>query len=129
VGSIQLRRASKDQHVCTRGKWLIEWCEEQGLHVLNGALPGVAAQFTCTREQGQSVVDYMLCRDTSPQVTQDSEALAKLSDHALQLITLPIPTLRPPDRPTQGAQQVQTFYRWDEGTTVYDYADAGKQWA
>jgi hypothetical protein len=24
---------------------------------------------------------------------------------------------------------VQTFYRWDEGTTVYDYADAGKQWA
>jgi hypothetical protein len=115
--------------VCTRGKWLIAWCEEHGLHVLNGALPGVAAQFTCTREQGQSVVDYMLCRDPSPQVTQDSEVLAKLSDHALQLLTLPIPTLRLPGRPTQGTQQVQTFFKWEEGTTVYDYADAGKQWA
>jgi hypothetical protein len=62
-------------------------------------------------------------------VTQDSEVLARLSDHALQLLTLPIPTLRLSGKPAQGAQQVQTFFKWDEGTTVYDYADAGKQWA
>jgi exonuclease III len=68
VGGVQLTRASLDTHVSNRGQWLVQWCETQGLHVLNGALPGQTAQYTCRRQQGNSVVDFVLCRDASPQL-------------------------------------------------------------
>lgn len=81
VSDVQLPRVSADVQVCRRGKWLVDTCTEFGLHILNGAEPGVAAPHTCSTHKGQSVVDLVLCRDSSPRVRSDDVTLKKLSDH------------------------------------------------
>jgi hypothetical protein len=75
------------------------------------------------------VVDFVLCRDASPQLQQDGAILDKLSDHTLLHLRIPITCkLASRGRATQPAE-VPTFYKWQEGTTVYNYAQAGKTWA
>ncbi len=90
VQAVQLTRTSEDKHMCTRGNWILHTCAELGLHILNGAVQGGTAQYTCIQQRGSSVVDYILCRDSSLVVQQEKELLAKLTDHTPLHSTLPI---------------------------------------
>ncbi len=47
VQNVQLLRTSEDKKVCSRGEWLVHTCTELGLHILNGAVQGGTALYTC----------------------------------------------------------------------------------
>jgi hypothetical protein len=55
------QRYSKDHHVNSYGKSLIDLCTSNGMAVFNGRTNGdLLGQFTCQTYNGASVVDYVV---------------------------------------------------------------------
>lgn len=131
------------------------------MHVLTGARPNAQASYTCRTPQGASVVDLVLGREAAVCVSCDDDVLHTLSDHTVQLATIPISDRLRSFRYTHaqvtcagagagvdaGARagasagtdvgasasagasaDVGKVYRWEEGTSVHDYADAEIRW-
>jgi hypothetical protein len=120
-----LPRVSPDMHTCARAPWLIATCEQQSLHILNGTQSGSSEQPTFHRQGLTSVVDYVLARGPHVQLEVDSTVLGPLSDHSLLVASLRLPCARP-QQPAGTAPAV--LYKWDEGTSVRDYADGANTW-
>lgn len=74
------------------------------------------------------MIDLILCRDSAPTVTSDDAILHKLTDHIPQLVTLPFPYTPPPARTAAPPVPIHTYYKWIEGTSVFNYADSAKAW-
>ena len=75
--------------------------------MLSGAQPSAPVSFTCRTHLGASVVDLVLSRDSTVQTECDAMVLHSLSDHTVQLATIPIgdrtATHTPADAAVQGA--------------------------
>ncbi len=65
VGNIQ-KRSSRDLTVNEYGSNL-NFCKSSGYHIMNGRLDDICntSDFTCYKENGASVVDYLICKPES----------------------------------------------------------------
>jgi hypothetical protein len=75
--------------VCSRGTWLLEVGQLFGLLLLNGCFGPSSGQFTCTKHNGASVVDYMLSNGQVTTFEVHPHTLESLTDHCALVCTAP----------------------------------------
>ena len=113
-GPIIEERFSADTVTNANGKELLNLCISCNLYIMNGrlGLPTNSGNFTCITANGQSAVDYLICRDTSLRIMKNMELLQLLpeSDHtplSFQMnCTKPLQSHRPSNSSTYNS------YRW-----------------
>ena len=61
---IVLRRVSQDKILNENDTYLLDFCKLTGMRIMNGRIgeDAVVGKYTCVKENGCSVVDYVLCR-------------------------------------------------------------------
>ena len=74
--------------VNARGRWLLDMCSSLGLYIANGLAPQGAAQPTCHRHNGESLVDYVLSRDPGVAPVVSRHVLGGLTDHSAILFSV-----------------------------------------
>ncbi|KAL4233737.1 hypothetical protein ACF0H5_008417 [Mactra antiquata] len=59
-----MHRITKDLYVNDHGRKMILFCKETGIRIMNGRIGDLnrSGNFTCVKESGCSVVDYVLCK-------------------------------------------------------------------
>ena len=92
----QHTRKSKDDHLSTRGRALIDSCMHLDLILLNGIqqFESKTQSFTSFQPRGQAVVDYVIANKTGLDLTLDFEVLVptlEWSDHATLSLELMLP--------------------------------------
>ena len=75
-------RVSRDLEVNRFGKSFIEMCCTKGIHILNGRFDDTRGDFTCTANNGSSVVDYIaISTELFPRVLNFTVGDLDISDH------------------------------------------------
>ncbi len=76
---------SRDKTVQEYGRCLINFCKRSGYRIMNGRLGNVnnTGDFTCYKENGTSVVDYLICQPSCMHLITEFATLFKraVSDH------------------------------------------------
>lgn len=87
-------RNNMDSKVCEAGNKLLSICRASGLRILNGRMLGdLQGNFTCFKQNGQSVVDYMMCHEqllTYIRSFRVHEFMGEISDHCILSVNMKI---------------------------------------
>ena len=122
-------RASADRTSCQRRLWFLSLCVTMGCYIHNGLQPGPPAQYTCTRPQGQSVVDYICSKDPSLTMGQCDMTLEGISDHAVLSLELPGPQCPAAPAASAPAREPVVKHTWVGGEALADYASSAHTWS
>jgi exonuclease III len=118
IGNVEnvLDRQSCDHTVNNYGKNLIQFCKNTGLRIMNGRLGNISntCKYTCLKENGASVVDYVLCRPDSMPHIADLVIHPKLieSDHTPIYFALKIGKKQTLKDTSTGGKTIRSF-KWD----------------
>jgi exonuclease III len=96
-----LDRASDDDTINSRGRWVLELCDDNRLEILNGTTYDAKSPGPCTSWQpgGEAMVDYALfSRDSldllSPGALQVTKVPIEWSDHSILTLLVRLPPRR-----------------------------------
>ena len=97
-----------------------------GLQIFNG-LQTLSAEYTCSRQAGSSVVDYICGRSLPSTFQVCPDTLGSLSDHCVLACTLPLPSLMDPDHAVLDTA-TRIKYRWITGAMGCEEGASAESW-
>ena len=111
------KRFSRDLVVKEYGRYLIDFCKSSGYCIMNGRVGNVnnTGDYTCYKENGASVVDYLICKPQCMHLIKDYTIIPKraVSDHRPFSFALSCPAKIECDNAVLSGD-TQLSYKWDE---------------
>ena len=121
------KRFSQDSSINEYGRELLHICKSTGLSIMNGRIGKIenTGDFTCYKEKGASVVDYLMCKPNVMSCIRDFRILPKRveSDHRALSFTLDVPGVINAQTNTAGSTGKRlSCFKWDT-SKVNTYRD------